>query len=528
MKKVIFLFLFVFLLRLNVSAEEVNDNQYINIYFNGVYNNNIVSNNLIYKEHEGIPVYCIDFDLSSTTLQDYDVSDFSDYKSLNVNQRMYIELISFFGYKYQDRNDIYYYLATQELIWSSLGFDVYWTYNQYGNNPIDINQYKIDILNTYSDYLNENYNFDEFYSFVIGNSYYIEYPETSLPDYEYYYSGINDVIIGANGITYNANYKTSSTIVLLRNFDRGYDSKVFKLNGYNTLVKTGSLKPKKKVLNINVNNIDIYLKRINVGDLNNKYLKLNSAIFEIYDVNMNFIQNAITNDFGETIFSNLPLGNYYIKEIQPSYGFQLYEEIINKNLDWGLTHNIIEIETKPITKKINITNIYKINEIEYLDPNIQFNIYRDNELIREIMTNNEGMASTFLEYGNYQITQVNSRKGFELNPTFEVIINEFDNKLDYIFIKEMNIESEEPIIEEIDEENIGETSDTDIIEETTNDSLNEVKTDKEVDIEELNCETDLEYEEKIELDIKELPQLYESKNILDILCEKLFIFLFSY
>ncbi|MDD4624176.1 MAG: prealbumin-like fold domain-containing protein [Bacilli bacterium] len=530
MKKVIFLFLAIFLMKTNVIAKEFIDNEYLNIYFNGIYEGNIISDNFMYKEHEGIPVYCIDFSLPISVDEGYEISNFSDYKSLTVNQRIYIELISFFGYKYYNRNDIYYYLATQELIWSSLGVDTYWTYSQYGNNPINLDQYKLDILNTYSDYLNENYNFDEYYSFEIGNSYYIEYPKTSLPNYEYYYSGINNVVFDEYGITFNANYKTSTTIVLLRNFDRGYESKVFIEPGYQTIVKTGSLKSKKKTLNINVNNIDIYLKRINLGDTNNKYLQLNSAIYEIYDGNMNYIQNAITDEYGDAIIPNLPLGSYVIKEIQSSYGFEPYEENIYKTLDWGLTYNIIEVEVKPITKKISITNLYRINGIDYFDSNIKFNIYRDGNLIEELSTNNEGYVSTFLEYGNYQVTQVTSREDFELEPLFEIVINEFDNKLDYIFIKERNIETEDiRINEDIEEENIeinNENNQEELIDSINQDNIENIV--ENIPIEQINITTELEYEEKIDLDIKELPQLYENKNILEIICESLFVFLFYY
>ena len=82
---------------------------------------------------------------------------------------------------------------------------------------------------------------------------------------------------------------------------------------------------------------------------------------------MNYIQNSITDEYGDAIIPNLPLGSYVIKEIQSSYGFEPYEENIYKTLDWVLTYNIIEVEVKPITKKISITNKYRINGIDYLD-----------------------------------------------------------------------------------------------------------------------------------------------------------------
>ncbi|MDD4831879.1 MAG: hypothetical protein PHR09_03415, partial [Bacilli bacterium] len=96
--------------------------------------------------------------------------------------------------------------------------------------------------------------------------------------------------------------------------------------------------------------------------------------------------------------------------------------------------------------------------------------------------------------------------------------------------KERNIEAEDiPINEDIEEENIeinNENNQEELIDSINQDNIENIV--ENIPIEQINITTELEYEEKIDLDIKELPQLYENKNILEIICESLFVFLFYY
>ena len=87
----------------------------------------------------GITAYCIepglgiDTDIYSST-EDWQITN------LTSELRNKIRLIAYYGYDYPNHNTMYYYLATQELIWKEITKrSIYWV------NGEDVNAPKIDI-----------------------------------------------------------------------------------------------------------------------------------------------------------------------------------------------------------------------------------------------------------------------------------------------------------------------------------------------------------------------------------------------
>lgn len=515
MKKVIFLFCLFFLIKVN--AKEYIDYSYLDVYVNGFKDNTYISYQAVYKEHEGIPLYCLDFGVSISRENGYSLYDFNENGNYTANQKQYIEIISFFGYRYGNHNDIYYYLAAQELIWGSLGVDVYWTYTRFGGDYIDLSEYKREILDLYSEYINENVLYEESHTAEIGNTYTIYDQSSKLPQYEYTYSGINDVSQTPREFIIHATFSNVDVLTLNRNYSKGYNSLLFLEPGYQTIIKPGSLQSKRRVINLVITNTSIKINRINKSNKSNNYIKLDYAFYEIFDEYGNFYRRVSTNSLGELIITNIPLGKYTIIEVLPSYGFNHYDEIINVDLVWGLNPVEDTIYIEPIEKELTITNIYKINNVEYLDSGIKFEVYKDDALEMVLETDENGFVSGKLQYGIYKVKQINSREGFEVEPEFEIEVNEINNDLNYIFINEKeevieeNISSDEPIEEDVQEENdennlINESDDVSLID----DSFYEIN-----------------YEETNSVTIDELPQLYEKGNIKDLLCEFLLYVLFQ-
>jgi len=102
-------------------------------------------------------------------------------------------------------------------------------------------------------------------------------------------------------------------------------------------------------------NINIVKKDSNTNDV------IEGTVIGIYDINNNLIMKAITDNYGEINFSNLPLGRYYVKEIEASEGYilsdnKIYFDLLedNKTIKIDFTNDkIVEI---PITG-INTYNI---------------------------------------------------------------------------------------------------------------------------------------------------------------------------
>lgn len=143
MKKILFCFLMFYAFSVNALEAEV-------IYQNDIYSNRIDSNNKIhsgllgYIFIDGEIAYCLDpYKIISN---DYELN--SNYK-LKQEDLDYFSLVAYYGYNNANRNNIYYYMAAQSLIWERIigNNNVFWTTKQYNDGEkINIDQYKKEII----------------------------------------------------------------------------------------------------------------------------------------------------------------------------------------------------------------------------------------------------------------------------------------------------------------------------------------------------------------------------------------------
>ena len=156
MKKFIIFAVCFFIGCIGVSALE-NDSQVEYQYIGNVYSNRQIGDNF-YTGPQGFVyvnsklAYCLD---PTIILRNNIYSSSEDFSILNIDQNKlaYLELVSYFGYGYNGRNDANYYLATQEIIWEYLtNGEIYWT-NGKGGEVINIDAYKNDIFKSINNYL---------------------------------------------------------------------------------------------------------------------------------------------------------------------------------------------------------------------------------------------------------------------------------------------------------------------------------------------------------------------------------------
>ncbi len=487
MKKVIFLFLLIFVVGVKASEKNYIYYNYVNgFYYNGIVDGKKVSYNAMYMEHNGQTLYCLGFSIPISRENGYTTYKFNDASNYTEEQKKYIEIIAYFGYGYSGDKNINYYFAAQELIWEALGSNMYWTKSLNGTDIIDLSGYKRNILMLYNKYINEPDYINENHTVEIGNYYVFQDLSMVLGQYDVSYFGNNLVESTSEGIYVEPKIKGNDVIYLEKTFYKPFESELFLEPGYQPVLKAGDISNKIRIINLDVKNTSIIFKRIN-KDVNNTntVLKLEGAIYEIYDSNNNLVKTFNTNETGDAVIEDLLLGKYVIKEIKPSYGFEKDENVYEVSLDFGYVPITKEVYVSPIKKELTITNIYKLDGVEYRDSGIVFEIYKNNILYETLNTNEEGKISIYLEYGEYVIKQINSKEGFEKEPEFKVEVND-NNKLDFIFVKEKTKE-------------IDKIPNKDVIED----------------------DISLDYKDNFNMDIKELPQLNSNKNILDILCEKL-------
>ena len=147
--KNVLLIISLIFLTLNVKALEKTKKLEIEyqegIYYtrriNGVYSSYLFPKYLLDKE----VVYCIEpgYQIYNYNYQEGNFKDFN----LSDDKKKLLELIGYYGYEYPNHTDVKYLLATQELIWETLGVSNIEFYTErYGyGNLINIDTYKNEI-----------------------------------------------------------------------------------------------------------------------------------------------------------------------------------------------------------------------------------------------------------------------------------------------------------------------------------------------------------------------------------------------
>lgn len=177
----------------------------------------------------------------------------------------------------------------------------------------------------------------------------------------------------------------------------------------------------------------------------NLYAKDNIIINNkiIYKKN-ELILTKTTNKEGIIIFDNLELGNYYIKEIETNNNYILDDK------EYEISLKYKDEETSIIKEYIEIKNYLKRGKLVFYKidsltkgklENAVIQIYKDNELIKEEITNKDGLIEiNDLLIGNYYIIEKEAPKGYIKSEN----IIEFEIK--YNEITEITMEND-PIIE---------------------------------------------------------------------------------
>ena len=195
--------------------------------------------------------------------------------------------------------------------------------------------------------------------------------------------------------------------------------------------------------------------KIEILKYNEKEEKLDNVVIGLYAKENIYLKNKILyqkdelidkkiTKEGKIIFSNLELGEYYIKELQTSDKYILD----NKKYDVNLIYK--DEDTKEILETITIKNYPKkgkliFNKIDSLTKlgieNTLIEIYKDDELIYELRTSENGQIILDLEIGKYYLIEKEASLGYNNNNEKIEFTIEYD--------KETNIYMENDFIIEV-------------------------------------------------------------------------------
>jgi len=230
---------------------------------------------------------------------------------------------------------------------------------------------------------------------------------------------IEEVSEPMNGYLYN-NEKVTFTIGESTNFIEDSGELYLEIPFYNRRVK-GAINIIKSGEELKYKDNTYYYKEI----------PLEKVIFNLYakkDIYENgkiiyqkdeLIKELITDKEGKVTESNLPLGEYYIKEVSTAKGYLIDEKIYDINLSYKnenteVITNTIKIKNYLLKGNL-IINKYETNTTNPI-PNTLIEIHSsNNEIVYKGYTNSEGqILIENLPYGEYYLSETEASTGYRL------------------------------------------------------------------------------------------------------------------
>ena len=171
---------------------------------------------------------------------------------------------------------------------------------------------------------------------------------------------------------------------------------------------------------------------------------LSNAVYGIYNTSNEKIAELTTDKNGYAISNYLPsLGEFYLKEITPSRGYELDRNIYRFIVDENSLLASVEVYEKVIDSDVTIFKVHASDKTGILtpEPNVTFDIYlkSTNTLYKSITTDKNGYATIHLPYGTWVFKQMNSTPNFEKVEDFEISISETSDENIYNLISNAEI-----------------------------------------------------------------------------------------
>lgn len=338
--------------------------------------------------------------------------------NLNSSQIDRIKKIAYFGYSYGAHKIGSWYAVTQFMIWKEANpaDDIYFTDGLDGNRIVaheaeieNINQL-IRNYETKPSFNNSTINLEE------GNEITLIDENNVLDNYT---SDNKNIKIDGNKLIVSNLTEGEYTINLTRSENNVQTIPLFYNSSNSQNMMTigdlpsiyASLKIKVQKTGIEITKVDSDTKTTTASG----EAKLNGAIYNLFDENMNLIDSIEIKDDMKGVISNLKYGKYFIKEKKAGIGYQLDTEIHEVIISKDNPVINITLENKVIKKRIEIHKQYGDNNINYDESNISFDILNNkNEIVDTITTSNSGYASILLPFGKYILHQRNTTSGYKL------------------------------------------------------------------------------------------------------------------
>ena len=359
------------------------------------------------KDSNGNIVYCLEPYTKFAEGKSYTTyeGDISGYKDLTEAQKRKISLIVYFGYGYASRTESKWYAVTQYLIWTTVTGDdgsVYFTDKLNGNK---ITKYEKGIKQV----LDDVNNYDIKPSFV--KNYEVDYGTNLLIEE---LSNTN-YMVSSSDFKYDINSKGTNLLNIEQNgkitFNRlnnYYKNKVaiFDSKDSQDLIRPGNVNANSYTININVRvgNIELDIEKDDsVYTVESDFSNTCYEIFvgdEIYD--------SVCTSNDEMVYGSidLPYGEYYVRQTSNGIGYLSDTEVYTVTIDANTPKPVVALYNKLIRNTITIDKKACRDNKCIAEKDAVFSILDKNgDLVKELITDEQGLSSIVLGYGSYSIKQ---------------------------------------------------------------------------------------------------------------------------
>ncbi len=418
-----------------ICAQPSNDRFYEGDYIYGTYFKKW-KNGLGYYEtarflqrSDGQFAYCLQPFVSFVNgkLQTAYDSDYATVTHMTQEQWERIELLSYYGYQYQNHTDPKWYAITQFMIWKTVDptSNMYFTDSLDGNRIALYENEMAEIEHLISSH-SVTPNFQST-NYTISLNETITISDINVILSQFTISNDENVATSISGNTLNITGKQlGSSSIILSKSDTKYGKApiVYVDSEGQDLLVVGSYTPVIHTFYVNVVGGKIRITKVDSesGKTNAQgNASLVGAVYHVFDHNHKLVSILTIGNDSTATTDFLPYGEYTIQEATSSTGYLIdptvYSVTIDSNhtVDITVRESVIKGRIK-ITKVDSETNTCKAQGEASL-VGAKYGIYNSkNELVETLTIGNDCTAtSQFLPYGSYEVRELSASVGYQID-----------------------------------------------------------------------------------------------------------------
>lgn len=382
-------------------------------------------------------------DAKANTHTIYKGEDIVKYSRLNEEEKNYISLLAYYGYKYPGHEDKKWYGITQVLIWQKLRPDITWkfkksrygeTANLYTKEVKELKDLvaKHNILPSFS---------EDNIKASLNTELVLEDTNNVLSNFVLEENDLNAKIIG-NKLVINPS-KAGEYTLSFKQRRVNYDFALFHSVKLQDLVTRGDVSYQDFTLKVTVGGKIIFHKQDQDTKtfVDEEDFSLVGTELVVIDKNTSLEVAKIKVDKA-TVTLPLETGDYLIKEVKAGLGYNLSDEEVVCKIDE--TSPICEITFYNTKKKGDFTfkKYYKnIDASITLEKDAIFKVTDlNNKEVLQITTDANGLASFTLPIGKYYLEQIAGSTNYQWLAKQEIEIKEGENYEEYYDLEKSSLE----------------------------------------------------------------------------------------